>query len=146
MKKQDLLVFSFLPSAFGIVLMLVMPFLPVGLGVLIGAQIALVLVLLLSWWALGRWSAGQDRTPWNSFALLQWWGVMNLVFSFLSGVPVLQNLAQAYAGSIGFFFLPLVDFENSVFYLPMQVFLLLLLSSVMFLLGFRTVQNRRNSL
>lgn len=146
MKKQDLLVFSFLPTAFRVVFGILLKFLPAGLGTWIVTQAALTVALLLIWWALGRWCGERERTPWNSFALLQWWGVVNLVFGFLKNIPVLERLAQGYAGCVEFFFLPLVAFSDSVFFLPMEVLLLLVLSSTMFLLGFRTVENRRNSL
>ncbi len=145
MKKKDLLVLAFLPTVFGVVFFVLLPYLAQTAAWMV-LQILLAMGLLVIWWALGRWCGGQDKTPWNSFALLQWWGVVNVAFSLLAQVPVLDSLAQAYSVCTGFFFAPIADLSGGFFYLPGQVLLMLLLASAAFLLGFRMVNSRRNTL
>lgn len=143
MKKQDLIILAFLPTVLGIVLLVVSAYLE---PVWIVLQVAAAVLLAVIWWLLGRWCAGQDKNLWNGFALLQWWGVVNFVFSLISSVSVLQSLAQMYASCMGFLLLPVLGIVPSVVQLPLMVLITLALTMAAYVVGFTGVSNKRGRL
>lgn len=97
MKQRDLLIFSLLPTVFGIGSMLLMQSTPLW----IWAQLALLALLLCIWWVLGRWCAGQQLAFWPCFWMLQGWGLASVLCCLLLGVPGLVALGMVYSLTVG---------------------------------------------
>lgn len=141
MKKRDLLILAFLPTVAGIVLVNLVVLLDGSSAAMIGLQVAFSVALLAVWYAVGRWCAGQDKSPWPGFALLQWWGAVSVVFGFASTVGVLGALSQMYGACMSLLLAPSAEMLGGV-YLPVQAFLTLALTSAGYLLGFASKQRR----
>lgn len=142
MKKLDLLIFSFLPTVFGIVLLMVTMLWPESELLWNAGQMTMTALLLVIWWMLGKWCANQDKSPWNGFVLLQWWGIVNLGFSFFRAGAVLQSLSQMYANCMGILLFPVLGLLDASMQTPVLVLLTLSLTTTVYFIGFYMTRKR----
>ena len=142
MKKLDLLAFSFLPTVAGIVLLMFTMMWPESEIAWSAGQGILSVMLIGIWWFLGKWCARRDKSPWNGFALLQWWGIVNFVFSFFHSVDLLSSFSQMYANCMGIFLFPFLGVLGEGIQLPLMVLLTFSLTSAAYLWAFTTTRKR----